>query len=183
MKKSKAITIKNPNAAGIDLGNTHHYIAIGAEKSPENIRIFGTYTQALKEMAQWLVEMGIDTVAMESTSIYWLGAYDILEEAGIEVYLVNARHVKNVPGRKSDIQDCQWLQQLHSFGLLRASFVPKDKIRELRTYIRQRESMERSKNPSVNAYLQSAGMDEYQTALLGKRSFWSYCYENYSRYL
>ena len=149
MKKSKALTIKNPNAAGIDLGNTHHYVAIGSEKSTNNIRVFSTYTKALKEMAEWLVEMEIDTVAMESTSIFWLGPYDILEEHGIEVHLVNARHVKNVPGRKSDIQDCQWLQQLHSFGLLRASFVPKDKIRELRTYVRQRESILNAKTQAL----------------------------------
>lgn len=149
MKKSTTIEVKHPHAAGIDLGSEYHYVAVGKEKTDEPIKVFGTYTQGLKEMVKWLVQLGINTVAMESTGIYWLGAYDQLEAAGMEVYLVNARHVKNVPGRKTDVLDAQWLQELHTYGLLRGSFVPKDKIRELRTYVRQREVMENSKTQAL----------------------------------
>ena len=108
------------------------------------MRKFGCYTADLQAMASWLKECGITTVAMESTGVYWIPAYQILEGAGFEVVLVNTRAVKNVPGRKTDVLDCQWLQDLHSYGLLRGSFLPSDKIAALRGYWRRREALVRS---------------------------------------
>ncbi|MBU6303765.1 MAG: transposase [Verrucomicrobia bacterium] len=107
----------NPNAAGIDLGATVHYVAVPANRDAQPVRHFGTLTGDLNELADWLVKCRINTVAMEATGVYWIQLFQILEERGLEVFLVNARHVKNVPGRKSDVQDCQWLQYLHSVGL------------------------------------------------------------------
>ena len=149
MSKQEKLSLQHPHAAGIDLGSRHHFVAVGKDKTEQPVRVFNTYTESLKEMAIWLTQLGIKTVAMEATGVYWLAVYDILEEAGLEVYLVNARHVKNVPGRKSDVQDCQWIQQLHSFGLLRASFIPTDKLRQLRAYVRQRETMEKGKTKAI----------------------------------
>ena len=114
----------HPDAAGIDIGHREHWCAVPADRCEQPVRAFGTFTQDLEEMARWLQECGIKTVAMESTGVYWIPAFQILERHGLEVFLVNARHVKNVSGRKTDIQDCQWLQRLHSFGLLNASFRP-----------------------------------------------------------
>ena len=114
----------HPNAAGIDLGATVHYAAVPAERDPQPVRHFGTLTGDLEALADWLKSCSITTVAMEATGVYWIPLFQILEDRGFEVYLVNARHVKNVPGRKSDVQDCQWLQYLHSVGLLGASRAP-----------------------------------------------------------
>jgi transposase len=112
----------NPNAAGIDVGSAEHFVAVPPDRDPEPVRSFGCFTADLQVLADWLKQCGIETVAMESTGVYWIPLYQILEARGFEVALVNARHVKNVPGRKTDVQDCQWLQQLHSYGLLRGSF-------------------------------------------------------------
>ena len=103
------------------------------------MRRFSSFTHDLQALADWLEACGVETVAMESTGVYWIALYDLLEERGFEVVLVNARHVKHVPGRKSDVQDCQWLQELHSFGLLRGSFRPSAEVTTLRTYLRHRE--------------------------------------------
>ena len=105
------------------------------------MREFSTFTNSLLELVNWLKKTGISTVAMESTGVYWIPVYDMLEEHGFEVLLVNARHIKNVPGRKTDVIDCQWIQQLHSYGLLRSSFRPKDKILKMRTFMRQRSTL------------------------------------------
>lgn len=131
----------NPNAAGIDIASQVHYAAVPKDRDTERVRKFGSFTQDIHEMAKWFKECGIDTIAMESTGIYWIQPYLILEEYGFDMYLVNARHIKNVSGRKSDVQDCQWIQQLHTFGLLKRSFQPNELIRELRAYVRHRKNL------------------------------------------
>jgi len=132
------LDVVHPNAAGIDVGNSEHYVAIAPEKSPEAVRRFGCFTADLRDLAQFLKAHGIVSVVMQSTGVYWIPLYDVLEEAGFEVYLVNARDTKNLPGRKSDVQESQWLLKLHTFGLLRNSFHPTSEIRVLRAYWRQR---------------------------------------------
>lgn len=129
------------DAAGIDVGATEIYVAVGPERDPEPVRRFASFTSDLERMAAWLEACGVTTVALESTGVYWIPVYDILEAHGFEVCLVNAQHVKNVPGRKSDVLDCQWLQYLHSVGLLRASFRPPSEICELRTLLRHRQNL------------------------------------------
>lgn len=116
-----ALPILRPNAAGIDIGATEIFVAVPVDRAIENVRSFPTFTQDLYSLADWLTACGIKTVAMESTGVYWIPLFQILEDRGFEVCLVNARHVKNVPGRRTDVADCQWLQFLHSVGLLRAS--------------------------------------------------------------
>lgn len=124
-----------PHAAGLDLGSRQIFASVPGQP----VRSFNTFTEDLVTLCAYLKEQGIRTLAMEATGIYWLVIYDLLEQAGIEVFLVNGAHVKNLPGRKSDVADCQWLQQLHAHGLLRASFVPPEQIRILRHYRRLRE--------------------------------------------
>jgi len=131
----------NFNAAGLDVGNDEIYVAVPEGRDEVSVRVFGTFTVDLYALADWLEACEIDTVAMESTGVYWIPIYEILEARGIEVCLVNARHAKNVPGRKTDILDCQWLQQLHTYGLLRASFRPEEEIRALRALVRHRENL------------------------------------------
>ena len=137
------LPLVNKNAAGIDIGSREHYVAVPSDRSEKSVRSFQTFTSDLYSLANWLKECKIDTVAMESTGVYWIPVFQILEEKGFKVYLVNAKHVKNVPGRKSDVSDCQWIQRLHSFGLLSASFQPDALTRELRTYLRQRDGLVR----------------------------------------
>jgi transposase len=136
-----ALPILRPNAAGIDIGATEIFVAVPPERDVQCIRSFPTFTQDLFELARWLKSCGIETVAMESTGVYWIPLFQILEDSGFEVFLVNARHVKNVPGRKTDVSDCQWLQFLHSVGLLRASFRPDQDICAIRSLLRHRESL------------------------------------------
>lgn len=131
----------NPYAAGIDIGSRSHYVAVPADLDDEPVREFSCFTGDLNRLADWLVQIGIQTVALESTGVYWIPVYEILEERGLSVLLVNARHVKNVPGRKSDVQDCQWLQQLHSYGLLRGGFRTGEEGIPLRAYLRQRSTL------------------------------------------
>jgi len=129
----------NLNAAGIDVGSASHFVAVPADRDPKPVREFRSFTADLHRLADWLVACRVDTVAMESTGIYWIPLFEILKDRGLEVLLVNARHLKNVPGRKSDVLDCQWLQELHTYGLLRGSFRPEPPIAALRTYLRHRE--------------------------------------------
>jgi transposase len=131
----------HPHAAAIDIGATLHVAAVGPERDPEPVRSFGTFTADLHRLADWLVQCGVTTVAMESTGVYWIPAYEILEQRGFEVVLVNARDAKHVPGRKTDVSDAQWLQRLHEHGLLRGSFRPKGEVATLRAYLRQRERL------------------------------------------
>ena len=138
------LTKMNPNAAGIDLGAKEHWVCVPSEATPDNIRAFGCTTPELAAMADWLISCGVTTVAMESTGVEWIPLFQILSERQLKVYLVNAKSVKTVPGRKSDVKDCQWLQQLHSYGLLAPSFVPEGEIAVLRSYLRQRENLVQS---------------------------------------
>ena len=131
----------HPYAAGIDIGSRFHVVAVSPELATEPVRTYQSFTDDLHRMADWLVDLGITTVAMESTGIYWIPAFEILEARGIEVLLVNARHVKNVPGRKTDVHDALWLQQLHQHGLLRGSFRPANGLAALRAYLRHRERL------------------------------------------
>ena len=132
------LSVLHTNAAGIDVGNEEHYVAVPPDRDEHPVQSFDCFTADLQAMAAWLKRCGIQTVAMQSTGVYWLPLYEILEQNGIEVYLVNARHTKNLPGRKTDVQECQWLMKLHTYGLLNNSFQPPEKIRTLRTYWRQR---------------------------------------------
>jgi transposase len=145
MSESKSdLTVVNPNAAGIDLGADYHWVSIPEGRDTVSIRRFGCFTADLHELANWLKQCKIETVAMEATGVYWIAVFQILETQGFEVKLVNARHVQTVPGRKSDVLDCQWLRQLHSYGLLCGSFRPDDQICILRSYIRQRDTLIKS---------------------------------------
>jgi transposase len=139
-----SLEVIHPDAAGIDIGNESHYVAVPQKRDSEPVRRFGCTTAELKAIAAWLKQCGIRTVAMQSTGVYWIAVFDILEEAGFEVYLVNARETKNLPGRKSDVQESQWLMKLHTYGLLRNSFRPVQEIRTMRTYWRQRNDFVRS---------------------------------------
>jgi len=127
------LEIVHPDAAGIDVGNESHFVAVPAGRDAQPVREFGSWTADLQRMATWLKSCGIRTVAMQSTGVYWIALQEILEQNGIEVFLVNARGTKNLPGRKSDVQECQWLMKLHTYGLLRNSFHPPEEIRAVRT--------------------------------------------------
>ena len=129
----------NLNAAGIDVGSAEHHVAVPRDRDAECVRKFGSYTADLHRMGQWLKGCGIETVVMQATGGYWTALYDVLESYGLQVQVVNARHTKTLPGRKTDVQECQWLQKLHTFGLLNNSFRPAEEIRVLRSYMRQRE--------------------------------------------
>ncbi|HZI50718.1 MAG TPA: IS110 family transposase, partial [Terriglobia bacterium] len=130
-----------PNAAGIDIGATEIFVAVPADRDTDSVRSFPSFTEDLHRLADWLQVCRVDTVAMESTGVYWIPLFQILEARGIDVHLVNAQHVHHVPGRKSDVLDCQWLQYLHSVGLLKASFRPEQAVCEIRSLMRHRESL------------------------------------------
>jgi len=132
------LEVMHPRAAGIDVGNASHYAAVRPDRDLEPVRRFECFTADLHRLADWLEACGVETVAMQSTGVYWIPLYEILEERGLQVYLVNARHTKNLPGRKSDVQESQWLLKLHTYGLLNNSFQPAAEIRVTRTYWRQR---------------------------------------------
>src|ERR1700684_3902186 len=129
----------HPDAAGIDIGNESHYVAVPPTRDSQPVQRFGCTTAELKAMAEWLKQCRIRTIAMQSTGVYWIAVYDILEQAGLEVYLVNARDTKNLPGRKSDVQESQWLMKLHTYGLLRNSFRPPEEIPPIRAIWRVRD--------------------------------------------
>jgi transposase len=136
------VEVMQPMVAGVDIGSEEHFVCGPARSDGEReVRVFGATTAGLTEMAAWLLAQGVESVAMESTYLYWIPVYEVLEAAGLEVVLVNARMLHNVPGRKTDMQDCQWLQRLHSCGLLRGSFRPRDAICRLRALQRQRASL------------------------------------------
>jgi transposase len=134
----KALDIVHPDAAGIDIGGSEHWVAISPDRDEHPIRCFDCFTADLQELADWLIAKGVRSVALQSTGVYWIPVFEVLQQRGLEVYLVNARHTKNLPGRKSDIEECQWLLKLHTFGLLNNSFQPTDEIRITRTLWRQR---------------------------------------------
>jgi len=144
-KKRQSSTSRMPvvhrHAAGIDVGSTFHVVAVPPSADEDSVRTFRSFTGDLYALAEWLGSLGITTVAMESTGVYWIPVYEILESKGLEVVLVNARDAKNVPGRKTDVNDAQWIQQLHEHGLLRGSFRPHEKISALRAYLRHRDRL------------------------------------------
>jgi transposase len=142
--KSK-IQIVHPHAAGIDIGSKSFFVDAGEEE----VQVFNTYTEGCNSLRDYLLKMRITTVAMEATGVYWINLYDVLEQSNIEVYLVNGRDVKNLPGRKSDIKDCQWIRELHSFGLLRKSFIPQGDFRVVRSFIRLRQDHIRSSSTQI----------------------------------
>jgi len=142
-KASDRLPKLNVDAAGIDVGSEEHWVAVPEDRDKHPVRSFKCFTADLQSMVQWLRECKISTVAMESTGVYWIPIFQILDRAGFEVKLVNARHVKNVPGRKTDVSDCQWLQRLHTYGLLNGSFRPNDQVCVLRSYWRHRDNLVR----------------------------------------
>jgi transposase len=131
----------NPHVSGIDCGATAHYVAVPADRSPTPVQSFSTFTPDLVRLVDWLIACGVTSVAMEATGVYWIPIFDMLETRGLDVQLVNARHLKHVPGRKSDVADCEWLRDLHSVGLLRGSFRPTEGIVALRAYVRHRHTV------------------------------------------
>lgn len=137
----RALPQIQPDAAGIDVGASEMWVSVPVDRDEHSVQSFGTFTQDLHDLADWLIQCRVKSVAMESTGVFWIPLHDLLKSRGFEVFLVNAKHVKNVPGRKSDVLDCQWLQTLHSRGLLRGSFRPEADFVALRTYARQRESL------------------------------------------
>ncbi len=139
----------NLNAAGLDIGSEEIWACVPEDRDKETVRAFPSFTPDLYALADWLEACGVETVAMESTGVYWIPIYEILEEKGFEVYLVNARHIKNVPGKKTDVMDCQWIQQLHTYGLLQASFRPEDEMAALRSYIRHRDNLTRYRSDHI----------------------------------
>src|SRR5947209_2316889 len=140
-RRCDQLPVLHPDAAGIDIGANELFVAVPPDRDTDAVRSFATFTQDLNALADWLQRCGVRSVAMESTSVYWIPAYQILESRGFETYLVNAHHVKNVPGRKTDVSDCQWIQYLHSVGLLRSSFRPPGAICAIRSLWRHRASL------------------------------------------
>ena len=138
-KKNVSMEVVNPNAAGIDIGSRSHFVAIG--QYDQDVKEFGVYNEDLQALSQWLLDNQIKTVAMESTGTYWQNLYAILQSYGLEVILCNGKFTKNIKGRKSDVQDCQWIQKLHTLGLLSGSFLPDEATEQLRTYCRHRSNL------------------------------------------
>lgn len=133
------LEVVHRNVAGIDVGNESHFVAVAPGCDPQPVQEFGSWTADLQRMAEWLKSCSVKMVVMQSTGVYWIAVYEVLEKAGLQVWLVNARHTKNLPGKKSDVQECQWLMKLHTYGLLRKSFQPPEEIRMVRTIWRLRE--------------------------------------------
>jgi transposase len=140
-RKAKRLRIVHPDTAGIDVGKRKHYVAVDPARCEQSVRNFGSFTSDLEELADWLDECCVKIVAMESTGVYWIPLYEVLDRRGFEVHLVNPRATKHVSGRKSDVLDCEWIWQLMSYGLLRGAFRPPDTICELRSYVRQRSRL------------------------------------------
>jgi len=131
----------NLHAAGIDVGADAHWVAVPKDRDEQPVQQFGTFTADLYALAEWLRQCQIETVVMESTGVYWMGLFEVLEERGFDVRLVDAHYARQVPGRKTDVKDCQWLQELHTYGLLRSAFRPEDEVCVLRSYLRQRSML------------------------------------------
>ena len=140
-KLPKHLAHINKMAAGVDIGSKSHFVAVPEGCDEQSVREFESFTANLNELANWLESCGIETVAMESTGVYWIPLYELLDSRGFDVKLVDARKVKNVSGRKTDVLDCQWLQQLHTYGLLSGAFRPDNEVCELRAYLRQRSTL------------------------------------------
>lgn len=143
------LTCIYPNAAGLDIGAREIWVSVPADRDREPVRLFGTFTPDLKRLVAWLVACQVTTVAMESTGVYWIPIFEMLEAAGINAQLVEARQLKRVPGRKSDYLDCQWIQKLHRLGLLTASSRPDAEMRALRVYLRHRAQLLQHRAPHI----------------------------------
>jgi len=143
------LEVIHPDCAGIDIGGSRHFVAVDPARSEEPVQSFGSFTDELERMGRWLHECGVEVVAMESTGVYWIPVFEVLDRMGLEVHLVNPRATKQVSGRKSDVLDCQWLWQLMSYGLLKGAFRPSDAVCELRSYVRQRARLGRDQARSV----------------------------------
>ena len=148
-KRQQAMQLVHPNCAGIDVGKSSHYVAVAEGAAERPVRTFGSFTDDLEEMAAWLLSCGVDIVALEATGVYWIPLFEVLDRAGLEVRLVDARATKQVSGRKSDVLDCQWIRELMSYGLLKGAFRPADRICELRSYVRQRARAGRDRGRCV----------------------------------
>jgi transposase len=149
IKPLDELTIVHPHAAGLDIGAHETWVGVPTSSSPEPVRVFGPFTPDLHALADWLLACGVDTVAMESTGVYWIPLFEVLEARGFKVYLVNSWHLRHVPGRKSDVLDCQWIQQLHSLGLLRGSFRPDAEMCALRSLLRHRATLIEHRSPHI----------------------------------
>jgi transposase len=165
-RRLEDLSCVNPNAAGLDIGSAEIVVAVPPDRDEQPVRVFATFTPDLQALVEWLVACGIDTVVMESTGMFWVPIYELLEQRGIRPYLVNARHVKTVPGRKSDWNDAQWLQKLHALGLLRASFRPDAEIRTLRTLVRYRAELIERRAPHINHMIQALKHMNIQLSLV-----------------
>lgn len=159
-KKNKGVNLNefnviNPNAAGIDISSIDNVVSVPADRDKKNIRTFGAFTCDLEKLAIWLIQCKITTVAMESTGIYWKQLFLVLQEKGLDVFLVNSRHVKNVTGKKTDEDDAHWIMRLHTCGLLTNSFQPEEQVRTLRELLRQRKSLNKTKTIAVNKMTKS----------------------------
>lgn len=160
------LTCVHPNAAGLDIGSAEIVVAVPHERDSHPVRVFQTFTPDLHALIAWLLACGIDTVAMESTGVFWIPIYELLEQHGIVPFLVNARHIKTVPGRKTDWNDAQWLQKLHALGLLQASFRPDAEIRALRTLVRYRAELIERRAPHINDMIQALKHMNIQLSLV-----------------
>ena len=151
IKPLEELKVVHPHAAGLDMGATEIWACVPAASTAEPVRVFGPFTTDLQALADWLIACGVDTVAMESTGVYWIPIFDLLEARGLKVYLVNSWHLKHVPGRKSDVlrAACQWIQQLHSLGLLRGSFRPDTEMCALRSLLRHRAMLIEHRAPHI----------------------------------
>jgi transposase len=156
----------NANAAGIDIGTEQIWVCVPCGRDAESVRCFGTFTPDLQHLAEWLKKCGVATVAMESTGVYWIPLYELLEESGFVVALVNPTHLNRVPGRKSDTQDCQWIQRLHGFGLLSPSFRPTEEICTLRAYVRQRANLIKYRAAHIQHMQKALSLMNVQLALV-----------------
>ena len=172
-KKVEPLAVIHRDCAGVDVGKRKHYVAVDASRFERPVRHFGTFTRDLEELAAWLGQCGVRQVAMESTGVYWIPAFEVLDRAGFEVHLVNPRATKQVSGRKSDVLDCQWIQQLMSYGLLRGAFRAPDALCPMRSYVRQRGQLIRDRSRAVQ-HLQKAltqmnvQLDNVLSDLMGK---------------
>lgn len=161
---SAELVIVHAHAAAVDVGNASHFVSVPPDRDQVPVREFGSWTADLRRMAGWLKSCGITTVVMQSTGVYWIPVYDVLEQEGFEVYLVNARGTKNLPGRKSDVQECQWLRKLHTYGLLRKSFRPPEQIRQVRTIWRLRDRVVKDAGRAVQHIQKALTMMNVQLA-------------------
>jgi transposase len=166
----KALDVVHPDAAGIDIGGSEHWVAISPERDEQPVRCFECFTADLERMADWLVAQGVRSVAMQSTGVYWMPVFEVLQQRGLDVFLVNARHTKNLPGRKSDIAECQWLLKLHTFGLLNNSFQPSDEVRAVRTLWRHRGGLVAQAGSAIQRMQKGPDRDEHPAQQRAERS-------------